>query len=163
SEQYIGGICAMRARFAREKGDLEKAEQLFGECVAAHPNDPDVLKEALDFFDFRKQPERSLEVLRKALADAPMSNQVRRMLAERLRGAGKVAEAGQVLREGTQLENPIVAQAAWVDLADHLHALEDHAAAAEALTQAVKLAGDRADPQLLFDYADALVIAGRFD
>jgi tetratricopeptide (TPR) repeat protein len=163
SEEQIAGFCAMRALFAKEKGELDKAEQLFDECVEAHPNDPDVVKESLKFFDEQHRPDHGVEILRKALADAPAQSQIRRMLAERLRQSGKVSEAEQILREGTELENPGRAVVAWVDLADHFHAVEDDQAAAEALSRAVQIAGAQADPELLFNFADALVMAGRFD
>jgi tetratricopeptide (TPR) repeat protein len=152
----------MRATFAKEKGDPETAERLFDEALKAHPADFLVVKEALEFFDQQRRPERGVEILREALAELPTAGLFRRSLAERLRRQGDVAEAERVLREGTELENPTVAVESWVDLANHHHALGDYSAAADALERAVAIEGKQ-DPQLVFDYADALVMAERYD
>jgi tetratricopeptide (TPR) repeat protein len=152
----------MRATFAKEKGDLEAAERLFDEALEAHPADFLLVREALEFFDRQGRPERGVEILREALAELPTAGLFRRSLADRLRQSGDVAGAEQVLREGTGLENPAVAVESWVDLANHHHALGDYSAAAEALERAVAIQGTR-DPQLVFDYADALVMAERYD
>src|SRR5262245_10711643 len=154
--------CGMRAVFAEEKEDFEAAERLFGECLDAFPAEPVVITEALKFFDERKQPERSLEVLRKALDESPTAAVYRRSLAVRLRESGEVAEAERILREGTEIANPVLAGEAWVDLGNHYHALEDYASAATALSKALEIDGSQ-DPSLVFDYADALVMAQRYD
>jgi tetratricopeptide (TPR) repeat protein len=155
-------FCAMRAVFAKEKGDAEAATRLFDACLEAHPADVLVLKEALAFFDARQQPERGVEILRAALAEQPVAGVFRRALAERMRYGGEVAEAERILREGTELANPLLAVESWVDLGSHYHALGDYPAAASALERAVAIHGKQ-DPQLLFDYADALVMAERYD
>jgi tetratricopeptide (TPR) repeat protein len=153
---------AMRASFAKEKGDLETAERLFDEALKTHPADFLVVKEAIEFFDQQRRPERGVEILREALAELPTAGTFRRSLADRLRRGGDVAGAEKILREGTELENPAVAVESWVDLANHHHALGDYSAAVDALERAVAIEG-RQDPQLLFDYADALVMAERYD
>jgi predicted Zn-dependent protease len=155
-------FCAMRAVFAKEKGDAEEAERRFGACLESHPADFLLVKEALAFFDARAQPERGVEILRAALADAPTFGLFRRVLAERLRQRGEGEDAERVLRDGTELENPALAVESWVDLGSHHHALGNYAAAADALGRAVAIHG-RQDPQLVFDYADALVMAERYD
>jgi tetratricopeptide (TPR) repeat protein len=163
SASDIGRVCGMRALLTKEKGDREGAERLFDECLAAHPADATVIQEAIKFFDEGRKPERVVEILRKALAEAPSSSSVRRALADRLRARGEAAESERVLREGTELGTPGLAQEAWVDLGNHFHALGDDAAAATALERAVEIGGAQTDPQLRFDYADALVMAERYD
>jgi tetratricopeptide (TPR) repeat protein len=153
--------CAMRAVFYSEKGDAPEAERLFGACLEAAPASAEVVWEAIRFSDAQGRPERAIEILRAALGEQPTGT-FRRPLAERLRQAGDPAAAEAVLREGTELDNPGLVIEAWVDLANHFDTLEDQAQAASALGHAVELSGGR-DRDLLFYYADALVMAGRFD
>jgi tetratricopeptide (TPR) repeat protein len=82
-----------------------------------------------------------------------------------LRASGDTAEAEAVLREATRSENPQVAAAGWLDLAKFRQALGEYGAAADALEQVLELVQESgsAPPQLLFEYADALVLADRFD
>jgi tetratricopeptide (TPR) repeat protein len=155
-------FCAMRALFARERGEMETAESRFDTCLETYPADFLVVKEALEFFDGRQRPERSLEILRAGLVEAPTAGVFRRALADRLRRQGEVADAERTLLDGTELENPFLAAESWVDLGNHHHALGDYSAAASALGRAVEIQGEH-DPQLLFDYADALVMAERHD
>ena len=49
--------CAARASFAKEKDDLELAEQRFEECLKAFPESPLVVREAVAFFDETKRPD----------------------------------------------------------------------------------------------------------
>jgi tetratricopeptide (TPR) repeat protein len=155
-------FCAMRAVFSKEKGDAEEAERRFDACLERHPADFLVVKEAVTFFDERGKPERGEVILRAGLAEWPTAAVFRRALAERLRARGETAEAERMLREGTEMENPVLAVESWIDLGNHFHALGDHAAAAAALERAMAIHGKQ-DPQLVFDYADALVMAGRYD
>jgi tetratricopeptide (TPR) repeat protein len=153
-------FCAMRAVFAKEKGEIELAEDTFAECLEAFPAEWIVVQEALEFFDARGEAEREIEILRKALAEQPAAGVYRRTLSEKLRREGEVAEAERILREGTEMAHPVLAAESWVDLANHYHARGDYPAAADALGRAVEIHATE-DPQLTFDYADALVMAGR--
>jgi len=155
-------FCGMRAVFTKEKKDLEGAERIFDECLEANPADVVVVQEAVKFFDERGQADRSLEILRKALEAEPSVGGFRRSLAARLRARGENDEAERILREATELDNPGLALEGWVDLANHYHALENYAAAASALGRAVELGGKQ-DPQLVFNHADALVMAEQYD
>jgi tetratricopeptide (TPR) repeat protein len=155
-------FCAMRATFAKEKRELDEAERLFDACLERHPADFLVVKEAVEFFDKRGRPERSEEILRAGLAEWPTATIFRRALAERQRERGATADAERTLREGTEIENPVLAVESWIDLGNYFHGVGDDAGAAEALGRALAIHG-RQDPQLVFDYADALVMAGRYD
>jgi len=155
-------FCAMRAVFTKEKRDFEEAERIFDGCLEATPADFTVTQEAIKFFDGQGRPDRSIEILRAALEAEPSVGIFRRSLAARLRQRGESEEAERILREALELENPGLVLEAWVDLANHYHALENYPEAAEALGQAVALGGAQ-DPQLVFNHADALVMAERYD
>jgi len=154
--------CAARAIFAREKGDTETAERLYGECLERFPTSVLVVDAAVDFYDERRRPDRAIEILREALDEVPLASVYRSALAARLRAAGEADEAERILLEGTELENPALAFLAWVELGDYYVEVEDYAAAASALEQAMQI-GERPSPDLVFAYADALVMAGRHD
>jgi tetratricopeptide (TPR) repeat protein len=159
--ESMARYCAARATFAKEKGDEEEAERLHEECLERFPTNVLVVDAAIGFYDERQRSDRSIEILREALEEAPLASAYREALAARLRATGEAEQAERILLEGTQLEGPAVA-AAWVDLGNHYLELEDHAAAASALERALELVGE-ADPQLSFAFADALVMAGRYE
>jgi tetratricopeptide (TPR) repeat protein len=158
----VSWYCAIQATFTKEKGDIEAAEQLYDECLEASPASPVVVEQAIQFYNEQERPERVMEILRAALQEAPLAGGYRRALATRLRQAGEVEEAEQLLLEGTELKNREAALGAWVDLGDHYLQLEDHAGAASALESAIALLGTP-NPDMLFSYADVLVMAGRYD
>ncbi len=157
--------CSTTAIFAAEAGELERAREGFVACLEKYPADATVVSNAVEFYDAHDGLQRSIEVLRAALAAAPNQRSYRTGLTDRLRLTGSTAEAEALLREATRTDDPRQAAAAWSDLARFRQALSEHAAAAEALERAVALmreAGDP-DPQLLFQYADTLVVSGQLD
>ena len=157
--------CSTTATFADEGGEPERARETWGECLAKYPADPTVVANAAQFFDARGEWERSLELLRSAFGEAPDQRAFRIALAERLRHAGEAAEGEALLRDATQAEDPRLAALAWSDLAQFRHAMREHAAAADALARAIERVREVEDPgpQLLFRYADALVVSGQLD
>jgi tetratricopeptide (TPR) repeat protein len=157
--------CSTTAAFEQEGGDLEQARETWIACLDAHPTNLEVVSSAASFYDEQGEPERSLEVLRAAFAGAPDSRTYRVALAQRLSLSGETAEAGAVLREATRTEDPLLAIAAWLDLAKYRQALGEHSGAADALERALELARKTGSvgTQLVFEYADALVLAGRLD
>jgi tetratricopeptide (TPR) repeat protein len=162
-EGVLAWHCSTTAAFEQESGDLERARETWIACLDAHPTDPEVLSSAMNFYDAQGEPGRALEVLRAAFAGAPTSRTLRVALSQRLRLTGDAAEAEAVLREATRHEAPELAAAAWMDLGDLRQALGEHGAAADALERALELAREAGSPstQLLFEYADTLVLAGR--
>jgi tetratricopeptide (TPR) repeat protein len=162
-EGVLAWHCSTTAAFEHESGDLERARETWIACLDAHPTDPQVLSSAMNFYDAQGEPDRALEVLRAAFAGAPTSRTLRVALSQRLRLTGDAAEAEAVLREATRHEDPKLAAAAWMDLGDLRSALGEHGAAADALERALELAREAGSPstQLLFEYADTLVLAGR--
>jgi tetratricopeptide (TPR) repeat protein len=155
--------CTTTAAFEQESGNLEQARETWIACLDAHPADLGVLSEAMNFYDAHGEPDRALAILRAALADAPTSRPLRVALSQRLRLMGEAAEAEAVLREATRFEDPQLAAAAWMDLGELRQALGEYGAAADALEQAFELAREAGapNPDLLFGYADTLVLAGR--
>jgi len=155
--------CATTADFASGAGDEERAREVLEECLEAHPSDATVVSNALAFYDARGEPDRSLEVLRAAFEVDPQRRDLRGRLAERMRWAGEVGEAEALLREATEVEGPLRAAAAWEDLARFRQAMGEWDAAADALEQAIERTREATQPseQLLFRYADALLLSGQ--
>jgi tetratricopeptide (TPR) repeat protein len=163
---FLAWHCATLAIFADESGEPALAHERWGDCLERYPSHPNVVSSALNFYDARGARDRSLEIARAALEDAPSSRDYRVLLADRLRLAGEDEAAGAVLRKGTESEHPQHAAAGWFDLAKHYQRVGDHAAAAEAAERALELARGEAGgphPQLLFEYADMLLLAGQLD
>jgi len=155
-------LCAARGTFAKEKGENEKATELFEKCLAQLPSDALVVREAVSFFDGIDRGDRSEEVLRRALEDDPDSFGYRATLIDRMRAAGRQSEAEALLRAATELENPASAAVGWSALA--LYSLEtgrfDEAAAAFERAVAHDPTGSA---EIRFGYADALVVVGRYE
>ena len=162
-EGVLAWHCSTTAAFEQESGDLEQARETWIACLDAHPTDLDVVSSAISFYDAQGQPDRSLEVLRAALAGAPASGFFRATLAQRLHASGDTAAAEAVLREATRSEDPQLAADGWMDLGKFRQAQGEYGAAADALERALELMREAgsASPQMLFEYADALVLADR--
>jgi tetratricopeptide (TPR) repeat protein len=155
-------LCAARATFAKEKREPERADQLYGECLERFPDHPLVVQDAIGFYDGRGRPERSLEILRQALAKSPLARGYRVSLVLRLSALGEAEEAEAILREATEFEQPELAAGAWADLGGYYFERRDFAAAVAAYARAVEVAPQPV-PELLFTYADALAVAGEYD
>jgi tetratricopeptide (TPR) repeat protein len=166
ADEWIRGWhCATSAVFAMDSEEIETARARFDDCVERFPGHSNVVQTALSFFDDQKDYTRSLEILRGALEAVPKSLDYRRRLALRVRDWGDQEEAERLLKEGVELaEGPFV-PSAWQILAKHYQDLGDDEAAVEAMRQAVETSRElgTVPPQLLFDYADALVLRGDFD
>ncbi|MBW2387822.1 MAG: tetratricopeptide repeat protein [Deltaproteobacteria bacterium] len=157
--------CATMAIFANDGGDLELADSRWTRCLESYPGESEVVMKSVHFYDAQENYERSMEILAKAAESDPSSRVYRVVLAERLRGRGAADAAEQVLRLGTEVEQPEVAAGAWLDLAKHYQAVENYTAAAEAVGRTVEMARavSQPNPSLLLEYADALLISGQFD
>jgi tetratricopeptide (TPR) repeat protein len=155
-------LCAARATFAKEKGDAIAAAERFESCVKDFPIEPLIISGAVEFFDGIERPERSNEILSQALEQSAGSYELRSTLALRLVAQGKDDEAEALLRKGTERPTPGEAAEAWAGLGSFLvdrDRLDDALAAFE---KARALDSSRS-PQLTLAYADALVLAGRYD
>jgi len=157
--------CSTTAAFEQESGDLEQARETWVACLDAHPTDLDVVSSAIEFYDAQGEPDRTLEVLRAAFAGAPGSQFFRVALAQRLHASGDAAGAEAVLLEATRSDDSQLAASGWMDLGKFRQAAGEYGAAVDALERALELMreADSASPQVLFEYADALVLADRFD
>ncbi|MBW2232887.1 MAG: tetratricopeptide repeat protein [Deltaproteobacteria bacterium] len=155
-------LCAVRASFAKEKEELERAEEIFEECLDAFPTAFLVVDEAVQFFDERGRRERSLEIIRTAANEAPASRSYRISLVMRLLGRGEEEEAEALLVKATETDVPELAAIAWTDLAGFNYDHERFPVAVSAYEQALALAPDES-PEMLFAYAEALLLAGRYD
>jgi tetratricopeptide (TPR) repeat protein len=171
-QELAGWHCATEAVFNEEKGVYEQderaakhAEELWKGCLERFPADPDVVANAVEHYDDQGDRERAIEVLRGALAKEPTADEYRAKLAERLRAEGKPEEGEAVLREAAEAEDPYRAVIAGFELAEHFQALGDYARSLEAAERAMR--GSSAlgppTPQILFEYADALLLADQVD
>lgn len=164
-----GGIlawhCVTLAMFQEEDKETERAHKTWLGCIETHPVDPDVVSNAVKYFDAHGEPDRSLEILRAAHAKDPGSRLFRNDLVERLYAVGDVEGAEAALVEATESDDPNIAIAGWIDLAKFRQAMGDYPGGAEAMKEAVDYfeEQDEPNPQVLFEYADALVLAKQFD
>jgi tetratricopeptide (TPR) repeat protein len=157
-----GWHCATTALFVSEGGNVELARKQWEECLERFADQPNVLENAIQFYDEQGELERSIELLRGALAKSPTSRGYRMAAAERLRLVGRREEALALLEEGTTAESPQLAAVAWTDLAAFHSADGDTEAEAKAARRALELARSvgRPHPELLLVYADAVLRAG---
>lgn len=155
-------FCAVRATFAKEKKEFDTAEEIFEQCLEEFPTDFLVADEAVQFFDARGRPDRSLEIIRAAFEAAPMVRSYRLSLVYRLGAAREHEEAERLMIEATEVEQPEAAAAAFGDLARYYFQREMLTEAIAAFEEALARVPEPG-PEFLFTYADTLVAAGRFD
>jgi tetratricopeptide (TPR) repeat protein len=160
-----GWHCATTAIFAEESGDIPLADSRWVNCLEGNSSDPEMVLKAVRFYDGQGRFDRSEEIFRVALEANPNSRPIRVRLASRLRESQRVEEAESMLRAATESENISIAAASWMDLAKHFQSVERFADAAVAVGEAFALAEsiESPDASMLLEYADALLIAGRYD
>ncbi len=156
--------CATQAVFAEDTGDLDLARKRWAGCLEADPASPDVVTNAIEFYDGQGEGERAIELLRVALDQAPAHYLFRKSLAERLRHAGQLAEGDALLREATEGEDPGFVAAVWLDVGRYRLRAGDPPGAAEAMARALELAEQAGPvpPQYPFEYAEALLLSKQF-
>jgi tetratricopeptide (TPR) repeat protein len=157
--------CATTALFADESGEQELAAERWERCLEKYPGVSNVVVNAADFYSEQGDVERRTEVLRAALAAEPESREFRLMLAGQLRFLGENDEADALLLAATEGLAPGMGAQAWTDLAKHRQDVGDFAGAVEAMDRAVETVSQVSKPwaQLLFDQADALILAGEYE
>ena len=157
-----GKYCAIRGKFAFEKGEPELAEEIYLECLERYPGNDVLVSETVLLLDEKEEIQRSNEIIRTALDANPRNRSVRIALARRLDVIGLVDDAEAVLNEATEFEQPtLAAQALW-DLAAFQIAHGRTEQGLASFEKAIEIRGER-DPDLLFAYGDALAVAGRMD
>lgn len=149
-------LCATRATFRAEKGELEAAAELFRGCAERFPADPLVVDAVVEFLTASGDREEAIQVLRRAVEESPEQTLFRSALAARLRNAGEREQAERLLLEATE---KLPSADTWTALADHYVAVEDYAAARGALERASELLPDPPAP-FLFAYGDLLILSG---
>lgn len=155
-------FCAARATLATELGDAETAGKIYSECLKEFPGAPELVAEAVKLYGSTGQAERVIEVLERAVEAAPQSRDFRIGLALRLQSQGREAEATEILRKATEAKSPAVAADAWLDLGGYLLDREEYDAGIEAFDRALEIVASPSG-DLMFRYADALIISDRFD
>jgi tetratricopeptide (TPR) repeat protein len=161
--------CTVRATFKREAGELKEAVEIVDACLQAHPADGELLSEAINVYGAAGQYDRILEALRAAHAERPEEGGLRNALVSHLESIGRSDEAEQVMRDALAAEQandpPRVVQTAaiWVDLAGFLIEAGRVEEGLDAYDEALELLGDLASADLRFRFADALILAKRYD
>lgn len=152
--------CTTTALFADESNEKELAEERWETCLESFPGQPKVVEGSMRFFDAKGDTTRGQEILRAAIEVEPSSLDFRRRLALRYSYAGELDKAEAVLIEGAEISTPQFKPIAWQILAKHYQDAGQHEKAASAMKSAVEAsrALGPVDPQLVFDYADALIL-----
>ena len=152
--------CLAPAFFANDNlKDIERAEELFEDCLDKYPTDSFVVGQAMKFFDQIGKPERSTELIRRSVEAAPEALSLRANLANRLVRAGNTEEGEQILVEAVE---SFGSAAAWNQLAGFYRKTQNPEKALEAIEKVIELSGGGADP-LRFTQADVLVDLGELD
>jgi tetratricopeptide (TPR) repeat protein len=150
-------LCITSGLFVFEKGDPERAESRYAQCLEEFPTQPLAVYGGALFYDRIGRSERATQIVRSAYAAFP--DDFREMLVRRMRALGEMLEVERLLVEATQ-EAP--SPGSWFSLADHYVDAENYAAALRAFERATEIAADP-DPMLLFAYADTLIQAGEHE
>ena len=160
-----GWHCTTTALYASDSGETELALELFNECLLEYPGNPNLINNAVSFFDERGEYARSLKIIQDGLEKLPESLDYRRQIAVRLVATGDTEAAEQVLIGGTEVASPAYAPAAWQFLAKHYQEQGQHQQAIQAFAQAIEItqAAEAPTAQLMLDYADSLILGGDLD
>jgi tetratricopeptide (TPR) repeat protein len=167
-DSALGGWhCATVAIFAEESDEPEKAHAQWETCLERYPADPNVVTDAVAFFEKRRDLQRTIEILRTALREGDAVGGAtlgayRVSLAERLIATGAVEEAEAVLVEASQVEEAGTAAANSMDLARHYDRRGETGKALEASERSLSLAREVAapSPDHLLEVADIALRAG---
>lgn len=155
--------CAIQVTFNREAGKTEEAEKILEACLADYPTESRLIKEASDLYGRRGQYEKLVDVMRTANEAAPDDIELRQALVLQLRALGRRDQAEAVLRKtventpGELAGEPLIALAGFLVDSDRLDE------GLETYKEASKRLGGGLPPEVLFSYAEALILAERFD
>ncbi len=153
-------VCGGTATFMKEKGDPEAAELLWNDCLEQFPAEEMIVFGGIKFFTEKSQPQRAIEILRRAVEAEPTQLIFIDALANRLSIAGEMEEAERLLLAAT--EDGVNDRQAWFTLADYHEQRDEPAKAAEAMSNGLALMG-KAPSFLLAEYVDLLIRAGYYD
>jgi tetratricopeptide (TPR) repeat protein len=155
-------FCTAGAVFAMEKGEEDLARERFEHCLEEIPTSPILLSKSIGFFDGRDDLDRSLEIIERALEIEPESQGLRDDLAIRLDSMKRREDAVRILEAGTESESTITRIKAWASLAGFRTSIGEMDEAVRAYEEARRILSTES-PDLDFRYADALILAGRYD
>jgi len=150
-------LCGVGAELAQARQDRDEATRRWEACLDAFPGRPELVAEALRFFDEQGEGDRAEALLRASIAAAPATLSFRTQLARRLDADGDTEQAASVLREAAEQGLP----RAWHALAELHRAHSDYAAAMRAMEEVLKRA-PAVPPLFLAQYGDDLVNLGEF-
>jgi tetratricopeptide (TPR) repeat protein len=164
-DETRGWHCAVTAIFTEESNELEEAKERYNACAEEFPSHPMVIENAIRFLEAQGDFDRSLEIVRAAVEEAPNSVSYRIALAERLRIRGELEEAEEVLLEATRSERKGTAMAGWTVISKHYMEIGEFEKSVEAADAALAIAREAGIPlaQQLIDLADALLLAGELE
>ena len=157
-----GRYCAVRGKFALENQEPERAGEIFMECLERYPSHELVVGEAVNYLDQKGDLEAANVVVIAALEANPLDRRLRLGLARRYEVMGRPEDAQRILEEATEVGHATAAVRALWDLAAFQIAHGQVNEGLEAFARAIEIRGTR-DPELVFAYADALAVGGRFD
>ncbi|MCP4904906.1 MAG: tetratricopeptide repeat protein [bacterium] len=160
--------CTVQVTFKREANELDEASRILERCLATHPADEGLLQQAFKVYSQTGEHARILEILRTASESDPTNQSFPRLIIQYMIEAGSLADAEAAIREGldaARSENPesVATATKWLELAGFLISNERLDEGLEAFDRVMALIGDRVNPQVLFQYAEALILAERFD
>jgi tetratricopeptide (TPR) repeat protein len=153
-------LCGGTATFMKEKGDPDTAELLWNDCLKQFPAEEMIVFPAVEFFNEISQPQRAIEILRRAIEADPTHLPFIDALANRLGLAGETAEAERLLLAATH--DGVNDRQAWFTLTDYYERRGEFAQAAEATASGLALMG-KVPSLLLAKYVDLLIRAGYDD
>ncbi|MDE0883927.1 MAG: tetratricopeptide repeat protein [Myxococcota bacterium] len=157
-----GRYCAIRGKFAFEKGEPERAEEIYLECLERHPGHDVLVSEIVTLLDDKGEIDRSNEIIEAALDSNPRNQAIRVALARRFDVIGRADQAEALLGEATKFEQPKLAARAFWDLAAFQISHGKTEEGLASFEKTIEIRGER-DPELLFAYGDALAVAGKVD
>jgi tetratricopeptide (TPR) repeat protein len=157
-ESVRGRLCVANALFAFEKGDQERASELYAECLETYPADRLVITQTVAYFDRLEDPERATETLRQAF-ERTRDAYFRTALAKRMGRLGDREEQERLLREDAEDRST---PQAWFTLAD-FYVLQEEFDKGAATFEKALAAEAEPPPMTRFAYIDTLIQADRFD
>jgi Tfp pilus assembly protein PilF len=135
-----------KALYEEDEKAAARAKELWQGCIERFPSDPDVIEHALEYYDEQGEPERSIEVLRAALAKERPRTPIARCWPSGLRAAGEPEDAEVVLREAADAPEPVRAVIAGSSSPSTSRRSADYAKSLEAADRAMQRSGELGGP-----------------
>lgn len=156
-------FCVARATFAIEKREIDRAKEIYDVCLEQYPGDPLVIDQSVDYFRQVGDQERATQIVREAYENDKRKRSLRISYARRMQVLGDEAAAQAILEEGVEAENDLERAQAFWDLGNFHSDAQRLETAVENYEASLALIGESPSPQFLFDFADLLVRAEKFD